>query len=71
MKILNHQKENNMTPKEYLKEVGLIELTDDNISFDCDLSWDRLTDLMFAYAEHVRSEFEKEQEEMLGHDTDY
>ena len=38
-----------MKPREYIKDLLGIEITEDNESYDCDLSYTMIEDLMLSY----------------------
>lgn len=43
---------NQLSPREYLKEIGIV-IDEENESFDCDLEWSVVIDIMFDYAKKV------------------
>ena len=50
-----------LSPREYLEEIGII-INEDNESFDCELEWSMVMDIMSMYAKRVSEIQDFEQE---------
>jgi hypothetical protein len=48
------------SPREFIEEMSGIVIDDDNCADDCDMTWDEMTDWMFAYANHVAEVLQKD-----------